>query len=54
MSTRKALRQLIARGNYKIALKRAKEIHSAQGTAVSEALLVEPTERAFSLSSIKT
>ena len=36
-----SVRQLIARGNYKIALKRAKEIHGVQGTAVSETLLVE-------------
>jgi hypothetical protein len=39
-----SVRQLIARGNDKMALKRAKDIHSAQGTAVSEALLVEAYE----------
>ena len=36
-----SVRQLISAGNDKIALKRAKVIHTALGTAVSEALLVD-------------
>ena len=36
-----SVRQLIANGNDRTALKRAKEIHRTQGTAASEALLVE-------------
>ena len=36
-----SVRQLIADGNDRTALKRAKEIHRTQGTPASEALLVE-------------
>ena len=36
-----SVRQLIANGNPKVALKRAKEIHRTQNTAASETLLVE-------------
>ena len=36
-----SVRQLIVHGNYKTALKRAKEIHKAHSTAASEALLLE-------------
>ena len=36
-----SVRQLIANGKYKVAVESAKEIHKAQGTAASEALLVD-------------
>ena len=36
-----SVRQLIANGKYKVAVETAKEIHKAQATAASEALLVD-------------
>ena len=36
-----SVRQLIANGKYKVAVETAKEIHKAQSTAASEALLVD-------------
>jgi hypothetical protein len=40
-ATEASVRQLIANGDHKTALERAKEIHKASGTVVSEALLVD-------------
>jgi hypothetical protein len=36
-----SVRQLIANGKYKVAVETAKEIHKAQSTAASEALLLD-------------